>query len=587
MGPRVPDARALRFSVAGVLLTLIYAFSAFISDRTTGLPVAEVLLFFLPVPVAILIYLLVSEGDQLRQHARDLGDAKSSFTSLTHSAITEPDWQVNLHDSRVPTCWEVKQCDSPDCPAFGKHHVRCWLLAGTYCRGEVQGTYAQKLGDCAKCEVYIQSVGSSPMDEIAESFNCLMWAVRDKEEMLSVAHEKLTLQFGELEVLQKKTREIADTDALTGMRNYGHFQREIKQELARARRYGRTLSLAMLDVDDFKQINDRFGYQKGDQVLRQLGKLIEEEVRDADYSARYGGEKFVIIMPETDAEGAVAFCNMFQQKAARVAEDADIPQKYFSLSIGISDFPDCASDIDSLLSAADSAVLFARRQGENRVAYFCDLSETQLQTGDIARLNSRLEGAGLHTIRALAEAVDASDKYSTGQRAALVKVASAMADRLGMDQEQADCLALAACLHDIGKIGVPASVLQKTEKLSPEEMTLVQKHPEIGQRLLEDAKQIQNLVSAILYHHERWDGGGYPEGLKGDEIPLMARVVGILDSYRAMLCDRPYRRALSLPEAVEELRQSAGSQFDPVLVELFVELVSGDEDGRDRLDPAV
>ncbi|MHB0866666.1 MAG: HD-GYP domain-containing protein [Thermoleophilia bacterium] len=218
---------------------------------------------------------------------------------------------------------------------------------------------------------------------------------------------------------------------------------------------------------------------------------------------------------------------------------------------------------------------------------FCDLSETELRTGDIDRLNSQLEGAGLHTIRALAEAVDTSNKYSTGERAALVEVAGTLADRLGMDQEQADCLSLAACLRDIGKIGVPASVLQKTEKLSPEEMTLIQKHPEIGRRMLEEAKQIQNLVSAILYHHERWDGSGYPEGLQGEEIPLMARIVGILDTFRAMRCDRPYRRALSLPEAVAELRQGAGSQFDPDLVELFIKLMSGNEDGRDQLDPAV
>ncbi|MHB1390224.1 MAG: bifunctional diguanylate cyclase/phosphohydrolase [Thermoleophilia bacterium] len=587
MSPRTRDARALRFSTAGVLLSLAYAVAAFVADRATGLPAAEVMLFFLPAPIAVLTYLLVNDGDRLRQHASDLGQANSRFSSLTHSAITETDWEVSLHDVRVPTCWEVQECDSHDCPAFGKHHIRCWLLAGTYCRGEIQGSYTQKLAECARCDIYVQAAGSSPMDAIEENFNCLMWAVRDKEEMLGAANEELTRQYEELQELQKQTRELADTDALTGMKNYGYFQREVKSEMARARRYGRNLSLAMLSVDHFQQINDRFGHQKGDQVLTQLGKLIMEEVRDADCSARYGGEKFAIVMPETFAQGAIAFCNRFQRKAMRVAAEADIPAESFSLSIGISDFPDCASDIDSLLSAADSALLFAGRQGENRVAYFCDLSETELRSGDIDRLNSRLEGAGLHTIRALAEAVDASDKYSTGERAALVKVASDMAERLGMDQEQADCLSLAACLHDIGKIGVPASVLQKTEKLSPAEMTLVQKHPEIGRRMLEEAKQIQNLVSAILYHHERWDGSGYPEGLQGEEIPLMARIVGILDTFRAMRCDRPYRRALSLPEAVAELRLGAGSQFDPGLVELFIELVSSGEDHGERLNPAV
>ncbi|MBE3066651.1 MAG: diguanylate cyclase [Chloroflexi bacterium] len=526
-----------------------------------------------PVLLGLFAGVLGREEDRIRNQARTLDDARLRFTSLTHAAITNRNWDVSFHDAHIPTCWEVKGCDETECPVFGKQNMRCWLVAGTFCRGEVQGRFAQKLGNCAKCEVYLEAVENDPINQIGENFNSLMWVLREKEDMLTAANLELNNRYGELEVLQEKTRQQADTDLLTGLWNHGHFQLHMKSQLAKAKQNREPLSLLMLDLDFFKSVNDQFGHQKGDMVLKHVGELLMKQAGDGGYAARYGGEEFVIVLPGQDAPQAEKFANTLREEVKELARVVGLPGKYVAVSIGVADFPYCASDSESLISAADTALLFAKRKGRDQVAYFRDLSETELKEGDIDRLHSRLEGVSLQTVEALAEAVDSADRYAKIDSTMLVTVAKAMAGELGMDEEQADALALATRLHDIGKVGVPGSVLRKTDKLTPDEVSLVQRHPEIGQRILKEAEKIQELISAILYHHERWDGDGYPERLKGEEIPVMARIVGIMDSYRAMLSDRPYRKALTQAEALEELSRGAGTQFDPKMVKLFVKLI--------------
>lgn len=517
------------------------------------------------------------EADRINKQSQMLADAKQQFSALTHAAITQRDWNVSFEDPQIPTCWEVKNCEAKDCPSYGKHHVRCWLVAGTFCRGEVQGRFAQKLGDCAKCEVYQLSTERDPIDEIGENFNSLMWALREKEEMLSETNDELQSQYGELELLHRQARERADTDMLTGLRNHAHFQDHLHSEVEKALALKQPLSLIMLDLDRFKSVNDEFGHQKGDEVLQLVGKLIRDEIGNSAYGARYGGEEFAIVMPSTSAKLAIETADNLRRRMKSLEDEVSLPPGFVGGSFGVADLPHCASDADSLISASDAALLFAKRKGRDRVAYFRDLSDTELRAGDMDKLHSRLEGASLQTIRALAEAVDASDQYSKCDQSQMARVAAAMAERLGMEEEKADALALAARLHDIGKVGVPSSILRKKEKLSPAELLLVQQHPAIGQRLLKEVEQIQELIQAILYHHERWDGQGYPEKLRGEQIPVMARVIGIMDAYRAMLSDRPYRKALTPAAAIQELRKGAGSQFDPQLVEIFVELIGKDQ----------
>ena len=530
--------------------------------------------------VGIFCYYLVKvtlfeKNTLLAERKEGLEAAKERFSALTSKAITSRDWDVSFHDGHVPTCWRVKECGKDDCPCFGSENMRCWLVTGTYCGGVVQGHFAQKLDSCASCEVYQQAVKRDPINEIGENFNSLMWVVKEREDALSQARDKLQSNYAELQRLHERVKEAAITDSLTGLRNHGHFQQHLEQEAERANRYERPLSLVMLDLDFFKSINDKYGHQKGDQVLSGLGHLLKGELRSMDYAARYGGEEFVIVMPETTGPEAFEVAERLRKKVAGVGEAVGLPDITLAASFGVADMPTCANENESLVAAADAALLFAKSKGRNQVAYFRDLSETELGESDIDGLNMRLEGAGLKTICSLAEAVDARDCYSGEESRNLVAIAAGMATKLQLSPQQAESLSLATVLHDIGKIGIPDSVLSKKDKLSPDEVEIIRQHPKIGKRIVREADQIQELVSAILYHHERWDGSGYPEQLKGEQIPLMARVVGIFDAYRAMTTDRPYRKALDDKTVLDELRTGAGSQFDPHLVELFIDTVDG------------
>lgn len=493
-----------------------------------------------------------------------LEQAKDSFTLLTQTAIRERDWSVDPSDPEIPTCWQVKNCNQSDCPVYGKHHMRCWLIAGTFCDGEIQGRFAQKLATCTDCDVYAGAVKQDPIREIGESFNGLMWEVSEREKALAQANDQL--------------QEMAVTDFLTGLKNHGVFQDQLEREVARAKRFQQTLSVIMIDLDHFKNVNDKFGHQMGDTVLKSIGRLLTSDVRKMDFSARYGGEEFVIILPETTGASAMDVAEKLRVKIKeQVAAETGLPTTYVGASFGVGDYPRCATDRDGLIAAADSALLFSKRKGRNQVSYFLDLTNTDLSQSDIDELSDRLGGAGLKTISALAEAVNSSDGYSATDSQQITDASRSVAAALGMSEEQTESLILATKLHDIGKVGIPDSILSKKEALSADEISMVRQHPAIGQRILHEATAVKDVISAILYHHENWDGSGYPEQLKGEDIPVMARAVSIADAYRAMTSDRPYRKALTPEQAIAQLRQGAGKQFDPTLVGLFIQALERHE----------
>lgn len=562
--------KSVIYGIVGALLGVVYAFVAVVVlDPVLGVELQKIHLILAPLLLGTVALLI-------GRHAEVLEEAKERFSVLTHKAIIDKHWDVSFEDDYIPTCWEVKNCDKFDCPVYGKQNVRCWLVAGTFCRGEVQGKFAQKLGSCSKCTIYQTALAHNPVSEISENFYSLMWALREKEDMLGDAHDKLQGQYAELEEHHKEAKEMANTDGLTGLKNHGHFQRYLHHEVDRARRYERPLSLLMIDLDFFKQVNDKFGHQKGDAVLKHVGRILREECRDVDYVARYGGEEFVVVMPEITAPNAIKTANRLRERIEGLYQEVNLPEHHTGASLGVADYPACAVDNTSLIAAADGALLFAKRQGRNRVAYFRDLSEAELSGKDLDILNTRLEGAGIQTIRVLAKAVDARDQYPEHDLN-ISKVAASLAMELSFTPDQVEALILATKLHDIGKIGIPKKILQKTDRLLPEELEILRQHPQMGEQILQEANTFKDLIAAVLYHHERWDGKGYPEGLHGEEIPLMARIVGILDAYRAMRSDRPYSKALSVSQAIVELRSAAGNQFDPTLVEKFVQQLNNEE----------
>lgn len=363
----------------------------------------------------------------------------------------------------------------------------------------------------------------------------------------------------------------ADTDGLTGLNNHRHFQNVLKAKLDLAERAGKKLSLIMIDLDRFKKINDRYGHQTGDKVLKKVSSAFKKVFNEPFYAARYGGEEYVVILPDTDCSAALTKAEEFRAFIENLMIDLSADKEdviNVTLSCGVAEFPEHGNQPNSLIAAADSALLFAKHHGRNQVRSFNEYASSDFEEEDLERLIHRLHNASLKTVQALAAAVDTKDQFhSNTNRGRLINFAK----KINLEEDALKTLNLASQLHDVGEATVPGQVLNKSESLSEEEMNIIRSHPEAGVKIVEAAAETQTLLTAILHHHENWDGSGYPRGLKGEEIPYLARILRIIDSFDAMTTERPYRNALSIHEAIEELKQNAGTQFDPKLINKFIE----------------
>jgi len=365
--------------------------------------------------------------------------------------------------------------------------------------------------------------------------------------------------------LYAQAEQRSRVDELTGLFNRRHFEERLKEEISRHSRYGDAFSIFMIDLDNFKSYNDIYGHPSGDILLNQVGKIIRSSVRNADQAFRYGGDEFVVILPQTAMNDAYVVAERTREE---IAEDMKKKEIAVTCSIGLASYPSDGVISGELVNVADTALYFAKRTGGNRVYLSSKiLSEPLEEAGIYARRN------GLSAIYALASTVEARDTYTYGHSRKVNTYAVALAEAIGLSPEEVSRVSTAALLHDIGKIGVPDKVLNKKGKLSEEDWEAIKAHPRLGANIVGNIPNLVPCLSGILYHHERWDGGGYPEGLKGEEIPIEARILCIADSFAAMTSARPYRPALCSEKVVKELRRCAGSQFDPDLAGVFIGII--------------
>jgi diguanylate cyclase (GGDEF)-like protein/putative nucleotidyltransferase with HDIG domain len=418
-------------------------------------------------------------------------------------------------------------------------------------------------------------------------------------------HNALTFQ---------KAQEQAITDGLTGVKTHRFFMEALSAEWKRSTRAGRAFALVLMDLDRFKFVNDFYGHLEGDLVLQRVGHILETNCRRSDVVARYGGDEFVILMPETNMEHARQLATKLR---GWVSADPLLREKNISASFGIACYPLHGSTPQELIQVADASMYLSKHQGGNAVstadhfdpneakkwkrdvleAYLGVTLKRLFSTGPEAfeEIYSRLKQfteslaateitpsaeapespqvlpqAVLDTVTSLAFAIDAKDHYTQGHSQKVAAYAALIAEALGMSDTEVEEIRLGAVLHDIGKVAIPENILNKSGPLNPDEWDTMRSHVTFGAKILDPLTPLARIREMVLHHHEYFDGSGYPDALSGEQIPLGARIIAVADAFDTITSDRTYKKARPAEQALTELERCSNAQFDGKIVALFV-----------------
>ena len=398
--------------------------------------------------------------------------------------------------------------------------------------------------------------------------------------------------------LLESTSKYANTDTLTSLYNHRGFQEVLAKELENAKQTNTPLSIVMFDVNNISKINRELGHAKGDEVIKTLADKIKQNIRTNDCAGRYGGDEIAVILPNTNTKDAKYLAEYITYCLSCCYVDDVGPLK---VSVGISTFPECTIDQEKLLILTEQAMFISQAKGYKE-GMSAIVSSSDFNFWDDVALNSFAEVLAkrhsqiginfeeelvhkfnqeeiinhnhlMEMVTSIAGAIDAKDPYTKGHSTSVSRYAEALARTVNLPEQEVERIKIGALLHDVGKIGIPESVLKKPGKLTDEEWEIMKQHPTIGaEKVLAPNEALRDLIPIVKYHHERLDGKGYPEHLKGNEIPLEARIVSIADAYHALVSDRPYRKGLPIETACQILKDGAGTQWDTDLVRQFISI---------------
>jgi diguanylate cyclase (GGDEF)-like protein len=399
----------------------------------------------------------------------------------------------------------------------------------------------------------------------------------------------------------QKLQQQSITDGLTGIKTRRFFWESLTSEWKRASRSGRPFSVVLIDLDKFKEVNDSLGHLEGDLVLARVGRLLEQKCRQSNVVARYGGDEFIILMPETGVEQAQILAERLR---LWLATDPMLQEHHITGSFGVASFPVHGLSAEDIIRVADSGMYMSKHAGGDRVATADEFGvdehgavQRQLVSayiegflqrehtgpehlgellGTLKKLSSGEEEEHGHKAEVLRESIEALTRAgelrevnAAGHGDLVSRYTQLIARALGMPAEDIDDLAYAARVHDVGKIFVPDRILNKNGPLTDDEFYLVKLHPHVGAEILATIPGSEPLQKAVEHHHEAFDGGGYPEGLRGEQIPLWARILAVADSYVNMTTERPFATAKTSEQALTELENLSGTRYDGMLVRVL------------------
>lgn len=354
------------------------------------------------------------------------------------------------------------------------------------------------------------------------------------------------------------------TDDLTSLYNRKHAFQCIENYCTE----GKASTLILLDIDDFRLYNELYSVKEGDNLIHRCAQTIIQELTDTDIAFRFGADEFMILREGCDTAAAKDLTIRITTRLAK-SISADMIWD-ITITCGISTFPEISTDAHSFLQNVEQAVYYGKLEGKGHIAVYRHGMEDRSQNPDIRAAYERVAP----TIYALTAAIDAKDNYTFVHSMNVSKYAVALAEALNMNANEIEIIRDAGMLHDIGKISIPESILKKTARLTDEEYTIMKTHVENSTKMIRFLPDMDYVIPAVVGHHERYDGKGYPRGLSGENIPLMARILTIADCFDAMTARRPYKQPMPVSYAIHELQDNSGTQFDPELVPTFIDLIN-------------
>ncbi len=388
---------------------------------------------------------------------------------------------------------------------------------------------------------------------------------QDRWELLA----QLTLEItGALQRARRyeEMREQADLDFVTGLFNHRYMQVCLQRLVSAEATRERPFAMLLMDVDNFKAFNDTYGHFVGDRVLQHIANQLKLMADGEGIVGRFGGDEFIVVLPDHSGEEASAFAQAFQDWLTNYAFKTPTGQSVpIAVSLGLAAFPEDGQQRQELLALAD-ARLNQKKRSRSRDA-----------EGDHRGLERSSELGIFNLLDGLLTSIDSKDHYTRAHCESTAEYAVTLAQEIGLSPSAQRTLRLAALLHDVGKICIPDDILRKPGRLTKEEFAVIKHHVSIAENLIVDVPNAEEVRKIARHHHEHFDGSGYPDGLQGEEIPFLARLLAISDAFSAMTFNRPYRESLPRTEAYAELQRVAGAQLDPELVKAFGRVIAAPE----------